>query len=96
VSEVGSSSFLDINVSQATDSRTSSGEQLILVVVSLIVRLASLVAPHITKPVSAIAKQASDYPASISSSSTINYNEGLNVDYRWFDAQNITPRYEFG
>ncbi|THU81666.1 glycoside hydrolase family 3 protein [Dendrothele bispora CBS 962.96] len=27
---------------------------------------------------------------------SIPYNEGLLIDYRWFDAKNITPRYEFG
>lgn len=43
-----------------------------------------------------IAKSASDYPASISSASSISYSEGLNVDYRWFDSRGITPRYEFG
>ncbi|KAG9055779.1 hypothetical protein FS842_001235 [Serendipita sp. 407] len=43
-----------------------------------------------------IAKSASDYPASISSASSIPYSEGLLVDYRWFDAKNIAPRYEFG
>ncbi|KIY47524.1 beta-D-xylosidase/beta-D-glucosidase [Fistulina hepatica ATCC 64428] len=25
-----------------------------------------------------------------------NFTEGVFVDYRWFDSQNITPRYEFG
>ncbi|KAF5350817.1 hypothetical protein D9758_010381 [Tetrapyrgos nigripes] len=25
-----------------------------------------------------------------------NFTEGIFIDYRWFDAQNITPRYEFG
>lgn len=25
-----------------------------------------------------------------------NFSEGLYIDYRYFDAQNITPRYEFG
>ncbi|KAG8810290.1 hypothetical protein FRC17_002991 [Serendipita sp. 399] len=43
-----------------------------------------------------VAKSASDYPASISSSSNIAYSEGLLVDYRWFDSRSITPRYEFG
>ncbi|THU83353.1 glycoside hydrolase family 3 protein [Dendrothele bispora CBS 962.96] len=27
---------------------------------------------------------------------SIPYNEELLIDYRWFDAKNITPRYEFG
>ncbi|KAJ3733269.1 glycoside hydrolase family 3 protein [Lentinula guzmanii] len=26
----------------------------------------------------------------------IEYSEGLEIDYRWFDAKNITPRFEFG
>ncbi|KAF9239470.1 glycoside hydrolase family 3 protein, partial [Melanogaster broomeanus] len=49
-----------------------------------------------------IAKNATDYPAQLVLGGTaddilsINYTEGLLVDYRWFDAQNITPRYEFG
>jgi len=49
-----------------------------------------------------IAKNASDYSAQLtlggegSEILTIDYNEGLYIDYRWFDAQNITPRYEFG
>lgn len=42
-----------------------------------------------------IAKQTTDYGATIGSG-TINYSEGLNVDYRWFDSKNITPRFEFG
>ncbi|KAH7882042.1 glycoside hydrolase family 3 protein [Phlebopus sp. FC_14] len=49
-----------------------------------------------------IAKSPSDYPAQLVLGGTpddilsINYTEGLFIDYRWFDAQNITPRYEFG
>lgn len=49
-----------------------------------------------------IAKNASDYPAQLVLGGTatdilsIDYTEGLYIDYRWFDAQNITPRYEFG
>jgi beta-glucosidase len=49
-----------------------------------------------------IAKSPSDYPAQLVTGGTdadilsINYTEGLFIDYRWFDAQNITPRYEFG
>lgn len=26
----------------------------------------------------------------------VPYEEGLLIDYRWFDAKNITPRFEFG
>ncbi|KAJ3998417.1 glycoside hydrolase family 3 protein [Lentinula boryana] len=43
-----------------------------------------------------IAKNAADYPASVSTSLEIPYAEGLQIDYRAFDARNITPRYEFG
>ncbi|KAG0701012.1 glycoside hydrolase superfamily [Suillus ampliporus] len=49
-----------------------------------------------------IAKNPADYPAQVITGGTtadilsINYTEGLFIDYRWFDAQNITPRYEFG
>ncbi|KAG8864203.1 hypothetical protein FRB96_006024 [Tulasnella sp. 330] len=44
-----------------------------------------------------IAKQQTDYPAQVAvNGGTITYSEGLFVDYKWFDAQNITPRYEFG
>ncbi|KAH9003047.1 glycoside hydrolase family 3 protein [Lactarius hatsudake] len=42
-----------------------------------------------------IAKSPSDYPATIETG-TINYSEGLFIDYRHFDAANIAPRYEFG
>ncbi|KAI0338576.1 hypothetical protein BDW22DRAFT_1362622 [Trametopsis cervina] len=49
-----------------------------------------------------IAKQASDYGAGLilgGASNTflsIPYTEGLLIDYRWFDANNIDPRFEFG
>ncbi|KAI9459354.1 glycoside hydrolase superfamily [Boletus coccyginus] len=49
-----------------------------------------------------IAKNASDYSAQLilggggTEILPIDYTEGLFIDYRWFDAQNITPRYEFG
>lgn len=48
-----------------------------------------------------IAKSADDYPAQIADQFTlvtipINYTEGLFIDYRHFDAANISPRYEFG
>ncbi|KAF5383952.1 hypothetical protein D9757_007379 [Collybiopsis confluens] len=43
-----------------------------------------------------IAKDASDYPVAVSTSLEIPYSEGLEIDYRAFDARNITPRYEFG
>ncbi|KAF8346564.1 glycoside hydrolase family 3 protein [Amanita rubescens] len=51
-----------------------------------------------------IAKQASDYPAQLITTDSggpnaivqIPYTEGLFIDYRHFDAKNITPRFEFG
>ncbi|KAF8609380.1 beta-glucosidase [Ceratobasidium sp. AG-I] len=47
-----------------------------------------------------IAKSATDYSASVISNGggivQIPYAEGLKVDYRAFDANNITPRFEFG
>ncbi|KAF9515677.1 glycoside hydrolase family 3 protein [Hydnum rufescens UP504] len=48
-----------------------------------------------------IAKSASDYPAHTLSFDVnlfpdITYSEGLFTDYMYFDAQNVTPRYEFG
>jgi beta-glucosidase len=43
-----------------------------------------------------IAKSITDYPAQVSTSLEIPYSEGLEIDYRAFDARNITPRFEFG
>jgi len=48
-----------------------------------------------------IGKSINDYPAQIDTAFSlvtiqIPYTEGLNIDYRHFDAANITPRYEFG
>ncbi|KAH9856097.1 glycoside hydrolase superfamily [Lenzites betulinus] len=49
-----------------------------------------------------IAKQPSDYGAQLITGGTGNeilripYTEGLNIDYRHFDANNIDPRFEFG
>ncbi|KAG1807782.1 glycoside hydrolase family 3 protein [Suillus subaureus] len=49
-----------------------------------------------------IAKDPADYPAQLvtngsgSEVMTINYTEGLFIDYRHFDQANITPRFEFG
>ncbi|KAF2205249.1 hypothetical protein GQ43DRAFT_446133 [Delitschia confertaspora ATCC 74209] len=42
-----------------------------------------------------IAKQASDYGASVVSGDD-NFSEGLYIDYRRFDQQKIAPRFEFG
>ncbi|KAG1821964.1 glycoside hydrolase family 3 C-terminal domain-containing protein [Suillus subaureus] len=49
-----------------------------------------------------IAKDFADYPAQLitddsgSEIVTIDYTEGLFIDYRHFDQANITPRFEFG
>ena len=48
-----------------------------------------------------VAKKLSDYPALAvdgghNDKIPINYSEKLLVDYRHFDAKNITPRFEFG
>ncbi|KAI0034487.1 beta-glucosidase [Vararia minispora EC-137] len=46
-----------------------------------------------------IAKDIADYPAQITRGSgflTIPYTEGLFIDYRHFDANDIQPRFEFG
>lgn len=49
-----------------------------------------------------IAKQPTDYPTRLILGGApqdilnIPYTEGLYIDYRWFDAKNITPRFEFG
>ncbi|KAG7100012.1 hypothetical protein E1B28_001799 [Marasmius oreades] len=46
-----------------------------------------------------LAKSEADYPTRVVSGSPIvpvPYTEGLEIDYRAFDARNITPRFEFG
>ncbi|KAG9101094.1 hypothetical protein FRC07_010356, partial [Ceratobasidium sp. 392] len=48
-----------------------------------------------------IARASEDYSAQIvysdsSEQPQIPYSDGLLIDYRWFDANNIGPRYEFG
>ncbi|KAK7462212.1 hypothetical protein VKT23_007817 [Stygiomarasmius scandens] len=51
-----------------------------------------------------IAKDPADYVELLTAGDTndnahilsIPYNEGLLIDYRWFDAKNIAPRFEFG
>ncbi|THH28092.1 hypothetical protein EUX98_g6098 [Antrodiella citrinella] len=49
-----------------------------------------------------IAKSPADYPAQLITGGGANdilsipYTEGLNIDYRHFDAANIEPRFEFG
>jgi len=53
------------------------------------------------KLVYTIAKKENDYPAQViykanGAITPITYNEGLFIDYRWFDAKGIIPQYEFG
>ncbi|KAF7363563.1 putative beta-glucosidase [Mycena sanguinolenta] len=48
-----------------------------------------------------VGKQVSDWPPHTISSDPVispqaNFTEKLMVDYKWFDAKNITPRFEFG
>ncbi|KAL4930303.1 glycoside hydrolase superfamily [Aspergillus undulatus] len=43
-----------------------------------------------------IGKNASDYPVGICETAVCDFSEGVFIDYRWFDAKNVTPRYEFG
>ncbi|OZJ02438.1 hypothetical protein BZG36_04403, partial [Bifiguratus adelaidae] len=43
-----------------------------------------------------IGKSESDYPADVSNAPSFPYSEGLFIGYRWFDAKNITPNFEFG
>ncbi|KAJ5712943.1 uncharacterized protein N7483_010124 [Penicillium malachiteum] len=51
-----------------------------------------------------VAKNETDYPAYWHSYAVTpfalfpqsNFTEGVLLDYKWFDAKNITPRYEFG
>ncbi|ORZ01292.1 beta-glucosidase [Syncephalastrum racemosum] len=43
-----------------------------------------------------IAKKASDYAAPLNPHATIDFSEKLLVGYKWFDAKNIDPLFEFG
>ncbi|KAI9146985.1 putative beta-glucosidase D [Paramyrothecium foliicola] len=43
-----------------------------------------------------IAKAESDYPASTCDTEECNFSEGVFLDYRWFEKQDIEPRYPFG
>ncbi|CAO3696576.1 unnamed protein product [Umbelopsis ramanniana] len=43
-----------------------------------------------------IARKSSDYAAHASITQPVIYSEGLLIGYRWFDAKNITPHFEFG
>lgn len=48
------------------------------------------------KLVHTIAKNESDYGASVCEEDDCAFDEGVYVDYRWFDAQGIEPRFPFG
>jgi beta-glucosidase len=48
------------------------------------------------KLINTIAKNESDYPVKICYTATCEFTEGVHIDYRYFDAYNITPRYPFG
>ncbi|KAE8146051.1 glycosyl hydrolase family 3 N terminal domain-containing protein [Aspergillus avenaceus] len=43
-----------------------------------------------------IAKNESDYNVGLCDTAQCNFTEGVNIDYRYFDAFNVTPRYPFG
>jgi len=43
-----------------------------------------------------IAKNATDYPVSICNTAECDFAEGVQIDYRYFDANNISVRYPFG
>lgn len=43
-----------------------------------------------------IAKNESDYNVKICTTHVCNFTEGNFIDYKYFDAYNVTPRYEFG
>lgn len=43
-----------------------------------------------------LAKNESDYPVSICYTAQCDFSEGVHIDYRYFDAKNITVRYPFG
>lgn len=43
-----------------------------------------------------IARNDSDYVPIITKGLDDNFDEGLFVDYRWYDHHNVTPRFEFG
>jgi beta-glucosidase len=43
-----------------------------------------------------IAKNESDYNVEVCYTAVCNFTEGNYIDYKYFDAYNVTPRYEFG
>ncbi|KAK5131956.1 hypothetical protein LTR08_000468 [Meristemomyces frigidus] len=48
------------------------------------------------KLISTIAKNETDYPVEICETAQCTFTEGVHIDYRYFDANNITVRYPFG
>lgn len=46
--------------------------------------------------INTIAKNESDYPATICYTADCDFDEGVYIDYRYFDKFNKTPRYPFG
>jgi beta-glucosidase len=48
------------------------------------------------KLVNTIAKNATDYPVSICNTAECDFAEGVRIDYRYFDANNMSVRYPFG
>jgi beta-glucosidase len=48
------------------------------------------------KLIHTIAKNESDYPAKVCTDYDCDFDEGVYIDYRWFDKQGIEPRYPFG
>ncbi|PYH67878.1 putative beta-glucosidase D [Aspergillus vadensis CBS 113365] len=43
-----------------------------------------------------IAKNESDYNVRVCDTKECDFTDGVYIDYRYFDAYNVTPRYEFG
>lgn len=48
------------------------------------------------KLVHSIAKNETHYPVSICYTAECNFDEGVHIDYRYFDANNVSVRYPFG
>lgn len=48
------------------------------------------------KLIHTIAKNETDYPVSICNTAECDFDEGVHIDYRYFDAKNISVRYPFG
>lgn len=48
------------------------------------------------KLIHTIARSESDYPALTCTTDDCDFTEGVFLDYRWFDEQQISPRFEFG